>query len=242
VLIYFIHHIAVTIQLPRVIASISRELTRTIEVQFPHHRDPSAELPADGQANANGSGQAHRPQLDQADHPDAQDMLARLEHLGVVVPATTSGYLQFVRYEDLVQIATDTDTVLQLHYRAGHFITAGLPLARVWPATNAPKVVGALQRAHVAGPTRTLTQDPVFAIDQLVEIAIRALSPAVNDPFTALTCIDWLTDALCRVSERELPGGVRRDETGRIRLIETTPGSSTGHRTRSARSAGTCLR
>jgi len=66
-------------------------------------------------------------------------------------------------------------------------------------------------------------QDPVFAIDQLVEIAIRALSPAVNDTFTALTCIDWLSAGLRRVSGRTLGEGVYRDRSGRVRLIEPDP-------------------
>jgi uncharacterized membrane protein len=63
----------------------------------------------------------------------------------------------------------------------------------------------------------------VFAIDQLVEIAIRALSPAVNDTFTALTCIDWLSAGLSRVSGRTLAEGVYRDGFGRVRLIESDP-------------------
>jgi uncharacterized membrane protein len=62
-------------------------------------------------------------------------------------------------------------------------------------------------------------QDPVFAIDQLVEIAIRALSPAVNDTFTALTCLDWISAGLSRISGRELSEHVYRDEEGRVRLI-----------------------
>jgi len=66
-------------------------------------------------------------------------------------------------------------------------------------------------------------QDPVFAIDQLVEIAIRALSPAVNDTFTALTCIDWLSAGVSRVSGRTLAEGVYRDGSGRVRLIESDP-------------------
>ena len=66
-------------------------------------------------------------------------------------------------------------------------------------------------------------QDPVFAIDQLVEIAIRALSPAVNDTFTALTCIDWLSAGLGQVSGRALAEGIYRDRFGRVRLIETDP-------------------
>ncbi len=63
----------------------------------------------------------------------------------------------------------------------------------------------------------------MFAIDQLVEIAIRALSPAVNDTFTALTCIDWLSAGLSQISARTFGEGVYRDEHGRIRLIELEP-------------------
>ncbi len=75
----------------------------------------------------------------------------------------------------------------------------------------------------MTGPHRTLTQDPVFAIDQLVEIAIRALSPAVNDTFTALTCIDWLSAGLSRLSGRALLEAVYRDDFGRVRLISSYP-------------------
>ncbi len=78
----------------------------------------------------------------------------------------------------------------------------------------------------MTGPHRTLTQDPVFAIDQLVEIAIRALSPAVNDTFTALTCIDWISAGLSKISARTLEEGIYRGKTGKIRLIESDPSYS----------------
>jgi uncharacterized membrane protein len=84
-------------------------------------------------------------------------------------------------------------------------------------------VAAALARAHVSGAYRTLTQDPVFPVDQLVEIAIRALSMAVNDTFTALTCIDWLADALCRIASRESAQTVHCDLAGVPRLIELPP-------------------
>ncbi len=126
-------------------------------------------------------------------------------------------------YAQLVDIATRSDAVIRLEHRPGHFVTAGRPLARVWPRGAAPQVALALGEAHVTGPHRTLMQDPVFAIDQLVEIAIRALSPAVNDTFTALTCIDWLSAGLSRVSGRSLAEGVYRDGFGRVRLIESDP-------------------
>jgi len=87
-------------------------------------------------------------------------------------------------------------------------------------------VAAALDKAHVTGPHRTLTQDPVFAIDQLVEIAIRALSPAVNDTFTALTCIDWIAAGLSEVSTRILEQRIYRGKSGKVRLIEFDPSYS----------------
>jgi len=204
VLIYFIHHIAVTIQLPEVIDRIARDLGRAIEECFP-------DVPTD----SGGPRHDASAQLSAADAALAVD--------GLTVFATASGYLQFVGYGQLMEIAEATDTVIRLVHRPGHFIVAGRPLARVWPAERAFEVVNSLARAHITGPQRTLAQDPVFPIDQLVEIGIRALSPAVNDTFTALTCIDWLSDGLCRISGQVLAEGVYRDRDGRIRLIEFDP-------------------
>jgi len=204
VLIYFIHHITVTIQLPEVISAIAGNLSRAIDLQFPAaERAPTRRVFSTGRSVA-----------------DLRELLSRE---GSAVTATKSGYLQFVSYEKLVGIAAKHGVVVQVLYRPGHFVTHGLPLARVWPPSDAREVVAALARAHITGPHRTLDQDPVFAIDQLVEIAIRALSPAVNDTFTALTCIDWLADGLCTVSERGLPDGVHRDATGAVRVIGLGP-------------------
>ena len=135
----------------------------------------------------------------------------RLDEDSGVVVATSSGYLQFVRLDKLVAISSASHAVIRLLHRPGHFVVAGEPLAQVWPAAAAPGVARALGGAHATGPHRTLTQDLSFAVDQLVEIAIRALSPAVNDTFTALACIDWLGDGLCKIAERWHPVSVHRD-------------------------------
>jgi len=137
--------------------------------------------------------------------------------------AKESGYLQFVSYAKLIEIAESFDAVIRLLYTPGHFVLAGRPIARVAPAGAAAQVEAALSKAHVTGPHRTLIQDPVFAIDQLVEIAVRALSPAVNDPFTAMTCIDWITAGLSEISARDLTEGIYFGSSGKIRLIETEP-------------------
>ena len=205
VLIYFIHHIAKSIQLPEVIAGIAQDLMRAIDAEFPV-RDADEDL-----AMLTGN------------EKSVPELLKLLDERGGTVTADSSGYLQFVGYAQLVAIASRTDAVIRLDHRPGHFVVAGGPLATVWPRGAAEQVRLALAKAHVTGPHRTLMQDPVFAIDQLVEIAIRALSPAVNDTFTALTCIDWLSAGLSRLSRRTLMEAFYRDGFGRVRLIESDP-------------------
>ena len=199
VLIFFIHHVATSIQLPEVIAGIARDLSAAIDVAVAND-------------DRLGSHAAERGL-------SLSEVLNRLEDDGATVPATTSGYLQFVVYDSLVDIASEAGAVIQLLNRPGHFIVAGLPLARVWPRDTADQVARRLGRSHATGSHRTLSQDLAFAIDQLVEIAIRALSPAVNDTFTALTCIDWLGDALCKLSARWQPTIAHRDAHGSIRVL-----------------------
>jgi uncharacterized membrane protein len=101
-------------------------------------------------------------------------------------------------------------------------VVEGQQLAMVWPPGAVDAVSQAMARAHIVGPNRTLMQDLGFAIDQLSEVAIRALSPAVNDTFTALNCIDWLGDCMCRAAGQPLPHGIYRDASGAVRLIDPT--------------------
>jgi uncharacterized membrane protein len=205
VLIYFIHHIAKSIQLPEVIAGIADDLMRSIDAEFP---DEVGSVEATSQQRAGRS---------------VPELLTLMEDDGAVIPSQVSGYIQYVGYAQLISIASRTDAVIRLEHRPGHYLATGRPLATVWPRQVAPEVALALSKAHVTGPHRTLVQDPVFAIDQLVEIAIRALSVAVNDTFTTLTCIDWLSAGLGRVSGRVLDEGIYRDSSGRVRLIEFDP-------------------
>ncbi len=140
---------------------------------------------------------------------------------GGVVAAPRSGYLQYIEHRTLVTIATEIGAVMHILYRPGHFIVQGNEYAAVWPAKAADQVARELAAAHVTGPYRTLAQDVSFGMDQLVEIAIRALSSAVNDTFTALTCIDWIGDSLCKVTGRWQPTRVYRDAAGVVRVITT---------------------
>ena len=198
VLIYFLNHIASMIQLPQVIAGIARDLAREIDVA-------GATDPSFGVGGARG--------------PSRAELLVRIAESGAVIRTPSSGYLQVIRHDTLLKIASSAYAVIHLPYRPAHFLVRGQILASVWPAEAAEYVERNLQRGHVTGPYRTLTQDISFGFDQLVEIALRALSPAGNDTFTAMTCIDWLGDCLCRISRNWHPEPVRRDDSGHIRVI-----------------------
>jgi uncharacterized membrane protein len=198
VLIYFIHHIATQIQLPHVIASIAGDLAKAIETQGQNVAATKAA-------------------------PSAPAVLATLGSAGGTVAAPRSGYLQFIDRRTLVRIASGADVVIHMMLRPGHFLVQGHPYATVWPADQAGVVARELAKSHVTGPYRTLAQDVSFGLDQLVEIALRALSPAVNDTFTAMTCIDWIGDSLYKVTGNWQPRHVYRDDRGMVRAITTEP-------------------
>jgi uncharacterized membrane protein len=201
VLIYFIHHVAISIQLNHVIAGIAADLVRSIDLE--------AAVEAD-----------HRRRQIIRAGPLEAEVLAWLDEHGARVLAVKSGFLQVIDHDLLISEASRAGAVVRLLFRPRHFIVQGRALALVWPPEAAPAIQRTLERAHFVGPQRTRSQDMLMAIDQLVEIAIRALSPAVNDTFTALACIDWLSAGLARVSAVAWPALVHRDRAGHIRLIE----------------------
>ena len=201
VLIYFLNHIASMIQLPVVIAGIAATL--------------AAEIAAQERGAAFGVGAKRGP--------SSEELLARLAESGVPIRTPRSGYLQVIRHDALLKIATAADAVVQLPYRPGHFMVAGQVIARVWPPEAADSVAVRLALGHITGAYRTLPQDISFGFDQLVEIALRALSPAVNDTFTGMTCVDWIADGLCRISTSWRPQRIRRDAEGNIRVIAYQP-------------------
>lgn len=199
VLIYFLHHIAIQIQLPFVIASIASDLTRYLGVRRPDIR------------------------MSTPDHQESPEEIAALldtiESAGAKIRIPKGGYLQAIRYDMLIRTASAADAVVHVPYRPGNFLVEGRELAAVWPPEAANRIARCLKRAQITGPVRALAQDPAFGIDQLVEIAIRALSPAVNDTYTALTCVDWLGNTLCKLARVWAPALVYRDRAGAIRVI-----------------------
>ncbi|CAM4235121.1 DUF2254 domain-containing protein [Deinococcus marmoris] len=116
------------------------------------------------------------------------------------VRASGSGYLQALDVGALLRLAERHDAVIRLTVRPGEFVFPGMVVAQ-----TAPAALEDVQGALITGPRRTSSQDVEFAAQQLVEMAVRALSPGINDPFTAIGVLDHLGAALCRISGREAP-------------------------------------
>lgn len=119
-----------------------------------------------------------------------------------------------------MRIAVEADLLVHLGHRPGDFVTQGGTLVTVWPGEKIDeRLEKKFNAIFIVGSERNLEQDVEFAISQLVEIAVRALSPGINDPITAITCIDWLGVTLCQLANRKMPASHRYDAQNRLRVI-----------------------
>jgi len=177
-LVYYSHRVARSIQNPDMIGAIADDL-----------------YVAAGVAHVSGSGEGTGAV------PDDAAILRRAE-TGTIMLCPKSGYLQHVDHVTLVAAARTVNALIVLRFRPGQFVLRGEPLAAIVPPDNAREIEAAVYRGIRIGRHRTLTQDSEFGIAQIVEIAIRALSPAVNDTFTGVACVDWLAHALLTLAER----------------------------------------
>lgn len=195
-LIYFIHHTAASVRVANIIAEIANDLHETIEEY--HARKPGE--------RASDASPAAAPSPPQGPY-------ARIR-------AETGGYIERIEYDDLLELAIEHDLVIQIERRAGQYVQADEPVLRIWPAGKVDdRLHRLLALTFTIGDERTLQQDPEYAVDQLVEIAIRALSPGINDPFTAIACIDRLGEGLSHLASHPIARGDRYDEQGKLRII-----------------------
>lgn len=104
----------------------------------------------------------------------------------------------------MAEAARKADCLIALEVRTGDFVHAGIPLARVCGGEADAELARQVRGAFSIGAARTPSQDPQFLIDELVEIGLRALSPGINDPFTAITAIHWLGAATAELGRRDL--------------------------------------
>ncbi|HEY1178411.1 MAG TPA: DUF2254 domain-containing protein [Phytomonospora sp.] len=138
----------------------------------------------------------------------------------VVRHAGRSGVLRDVHLPRLIRIARRAGAVVEVLPEVGDFLTTGTPVFRVHGATVTPRGLG---RCLTVGTERSMHQDLGFGLRQLTDIAIRALSPAVNDPTTAVAAIDRLHQVLARVATEADSASVWRDRRGRVRVVISEP-------------------
>ncbi len=202
VLIYFIHHAASSIQASSIVAAVAREIDRALDSLFPE-------------------GIGHDPPSGQ--HVAPEDV-ASLDERRTFVRAEASGYLRVLDGEALLALARREDRVIGVECRPGEFVAEGSILAWVVPSELSEQATCQLRECFVLGDQRTQVQDLGFLTGQLVEMAVRALSPGVNDPGTAIACVHRLGNALAKLAARPLPGPIRLDADGVVRLV-TNPRS-----------------
>ena len=192
-LIFFIHHISQAISVNHIVDRIARETERVIDAIMPDRRrhayDPAGVPFDDSKREA-------------------------------PVSSTTSGYIRYVDTERLLGLAKKFKVRIRLLRRVGHFVPEGIPLFNASPGERLDKErVAELRSAFDIGPTRTLQQDVEFGVIQIVDIALKAISPAVNDPSTAITCIDQLGRIMIRFVNRSVPASLLCDPPHVVRVI-----------------------
>lgn len=202
VLIFFIHHLIETMQANNVVARVATELQHAVRRVFPAQSDaaPSAQA---------GAG--------------AEEITRLFEQPPGELSSTREGVLQVVDYQRLLRCAQKYDVSLRLCYRPGEFVLKHSVAFLVWPPRRVcPELAQACSGALLVGARRTLVQDVEFAFDQLIELALRALSPSLNDTFTATACIDRLGAGLVAVAGRAPQPAVLRDKQGVARVVLKT--------------------
>ena len=192
-LIYFIHHISNAISVNHIVDRIARETEQVIDELMPDRRRPSL--------------------MDHAVGADPQE-------LNLVIASRQSGYIRYVDINRLRSLAKSYGVCLRLERRVGQFVPEGVALMRVSRAgriseDRAQQLLAAID----IGPTRTMQQDIEFGVVQIVDIALRAISPAVNDPTTAISSVDQLACILIHWISRAPPRGRFYDPPYVLRVI-----------------------
>jgi uncharacterized membrane protein len=198
-IIVLVHHIGTSLQAPNMIASASSDLQRIIEIYNTESRRQSTVDPrSDGSPIPSPEAQPGRP-----------------------IYSERTGYIQYIDPDLVLPLAVDYDLIIHLIRKAGHFIQPGDLIAYAYPQSNInPEIAAQITSAYRLGNHRTPEQDLEYAVNQLVEVAVRAMSPAINDPFTAITCLDHLGAGLSAFDDNvSLQDSKYYDVEGRLRLI-----------------------
>jgi uncharacterized membrane protein len=199
-LIVFIHHISVSIQADQVVSDVAENLDQTVRKLYPESMGQSPES------------ESVDLSFYHTEYPEKQD-----------VPCSRSGYVQSVDVDRLIPWCVEHDVWVELRLRPGDYAIRDLPIARLYAKQSMePETAIQLEQFLYYGDKRTPLQDAEFAVHQVVEVAARALSPGVNDPYTAITCIDKLTSVLAYLVRAKFPIPYRQDAEGQFRVLART--------------------
>ncbi len=197
-LIALIQHISTALQAPKIVAAAGAELRSTVQLMAPENGDKSNE-----------------------NHPVILTSSKVLnDEPGYVIRTRRTGYIQSIDLERMLKLANEANLIIQLNRKPGHFVIAGDQMALVWPVDHVSQRM-AIKLLHVflIGDQRTPTQDLEYAVCQLAEVALRAMSPAINDPFTAMTCLDNIGAGLALYVGQNSPQSNYYDSNGQLRVI-----------------------
>jgi uncharacterized membrane protein len=191
-LLYFIHHISQAINVNQIVDRIAGETVAMIDEMMPHPR--------------------RYPCADTSDPIDSSTWETTIQ-------CETSGYIRYVDTERLLATARSHRVKVHVLRRVGQFVPEGVPFLRVYKGERLrPGGATELRNAFDFGPSRTLQQDIEFGVLQIVDIGLKAISPAVNDPSTTISCVDQLSRVLIRFASREGPSPLLCDPAGVARV------------------------
>lgn len=204
-LIWFVHDTSQILQAPKLIATVAADLDDAVERLLPDNKQDEQAAPT----------------------CCAETVATRQQQPSLPVTSKNDGYIEGVDLDAMIDIATQHNGLISIIHRPGHFVTTLTPIAELFcnplPDDEIREAVqAAMSAAFVVGMRRTPRQDVTCSIIELVEVADRALSPGVNNPFAAMNCIDRLAAALSRVVNRPFPPAQHFDCDGELRVI-TSP-------------------
>lgn len=198
-LVVFIHHIAVSIQADTVVSEISKTLSKTLETLYP-------ETVGDEEKN---------DWNDDKFQNEIQNY--KISHQ---LYSADSGYIQYIDSGALMRKSKDLGIILELHCRPGAFMVKDVECGTIYSKEIlSEEQLEDFKSCFITGNTRTIQQDAEHSILQLVEIAARALSPGINDPFTAIACVDNLTSSMVYLTKVDFPSRYRLDDDGELRVV-----------------------
>jgi uncharacterized membrane protein len=197
-LILLVQHISTMLQAPNIAAAAAAKLMEVVQSEIPEEVISG----------------------DEKSHIDQEAPEALIESESYPVHVMDTGYIQYIDPETVLNLAREKNLVIRLTRKPGQFVWPGVVVAQVWPADRVEmQLERQILNAFRLGNTRTPTQDIEYAVNQLVEMAVRAMSPAINDPFTAMTCLDYIGESLALFIRHGEKGSHYYDLEGRLRLV-----------------------